>query len=319
MIKVEKLTKYYGDFPAVLDVSFEVGKGEILGFLGPNGAGKTTAMRILTCYTPATSGKATVAGYDVFAQSLEVRRRIGYLPENVPLYEEMTVDSYLRFMAEAKGHRGKAARAAIDQAVEECGLGEVRQRLIGHCSRGFRQRVGLGQAVLGNPEVMVLDEPTIGLDPRQIVEIRELIKNMAGRRTVILSTHILPEVSMTCRRVLIIHRGRIVAEGTPDEMVSGLEPARQTEVVARGDPEAIAATLSKVEGVVKVQTVHKSPPGGASEFLVDVNPAKDPRGAMAKALVQGGHTLVELRTRGLSLEDVFIRIVAGEEEKNVAA
>ncbi|MCX7014403.1 MAG: ATP-binding cassette domain-containing protein [Candidatus Sumerlaeota bacterium] len=318
MITVEKLTKYYGEFPAVRDVSFQVGKGEILGFLGPNGAGKTTTMRILTCYTPATSGKATVAGFDVFTQSLEVRRRIGYLPENVPLYNEMTVRGYLLFMAEAKGHRGAAARKAVEQAINECGLAEVRNRLIAQISRGFRQRVSLGQAVLGNPDVLILDEPTIGLDPRQIVEIRNLIKNMAGKRTVILSTHILPEVALTCQKVLVIHRGRIVASGTPDEMISNLEAVRQTDVIARGAPDAIATALRSAAGVTNVRILHKSPVDGPSEFLVEYAPGKDPRGDMARAITQGGHALLEMRTRGLSLEDVFIRITAGEEAKHAA-
>lgn len=315
MIEAKHLVKVYGDTTALEDVSFSVGKGEILGFLGPNGAGKTTTMRILTCYTPASSGQATVAGFDVRSQSLEVRRRLGYLPENVPLYGEMTVRGYLQFIAEVKGHRGRKRKQVVDQALDECGLGNVAERLVQHVSRGYRQRVGLAQAVLGEPEVLILDEPTIGLDPRQIVEIRDLIRNMAGKRTVILSTHILPEVTMTCQKVLIINQGRIVASGTPAEMVSNLEHAHQSEVVVRGNAGSVAETLAKVAGVKKVQEQGKAS-NGTSEFLVDYDRAKDPRAEIARALTGAGHDLLELRTRGLSLEDVFIRIVSGEEGKN---
>ena len=318
MIQVDKLTKVYGEFTAIDEVSFNVGKGEVLGFLGPNGAGKTTAMRILTCYTPATSGQASVAGFDVRSQSMEVRKRIGYLPENIPLYDEMTVLSYLRFMAEAKGHRGKKARQAVDQAIEECGLGEVARRLIDHISRGYRQRVGLAQAVLGDPEVLILDEPTIGLDPQQIIEIRNLIKNMAGRRTVILSSHILPEVSMTCQKVLIIDRGKIVASGTPEEMVADLSEANKTEITAVGLSADIAGALRGVSGVHTVQITRKSKDSGVGEYLVDFEADRDPRADLALAITGAGYGLLEMRTRGLSLEDVFIRIVAGEESKNAA-
>lgn len=314
MIEAQHLTKVYGDTTALQDVSFSVGKGEILGFLGPNGAGKTTTMRILTCYTPATSGAAKVAGFDVRSQSLEVRRRLGYLPESVPLYGEMTVRGYLSFIAEVKGHRGGKRKKAVDQSIEECGLGTVKERLINHISRGFKQRVGLAQAVLGDPEVLILDEPTIGLDPKQIADIRELIKNMAGRRTVILSSHILPEVSMTCQKVLIINRGRIVATGTPAEMVSSLERSNQTDLLVRGGAAEVESLLTQVPGVKKVK--REGTTNGANEFLVDYDKAKDPRAEIARSLAGAGHDLLEMRTRGLSLEDVFIRIVSGEEGKN---
>ncbi len=319
MIEAKQLTKVYGDFTALQDVSFSVGKGEIFGFLGPNGAGKTTTMRILTCYTPATSGTATVAGFDVRKESLEVRRRIGYLPESVPLYGEMTVRAYLKFMAEVKGHRGRRNRQAVDQAISECGLESVAERLISHCSRGYRQRVGLAQAIIGDPEVLILDEPTIGLDPRQIVEIRSLIRRMAGRRTVILSTHILPEVSLTCQKVLIINRGRILASGTPAEMMSTLDRAHQSELTVKGSADQVTSILSKVPGVKKVQTAGKAGSGGgANEYVVDYDSLKDPRAEMVRALAGGGLDVLEVRTRGLSLEDVFIRITSGEEGKNAA-
>ncbi|MBI5874361.1 MAG: ATP-binding cassette domain-containing protein [Deltaproteobacteria bacterium] len=214
MIEVEGLTKYYGNYHALKGVTFSVRKGEILGFLGPNGAGKTTTMRILTCFFPPTSGKAKVAGFDVFEEPLEVRKRIGYLPENVPLYKDMTVEDYLNFAAGIKGVEGKKVKVAVAKAMDECVLTDVSYKFISELSKGYRQRVGLAQALVNDPEVLILDEPTIGLDPKQIIEIRKLIKNLAGRRTVILSTHILPEVSMTCQRVVIINDGRVVAVDT---------------------------------------------------------------------------------------------------------
>lgn len=221
MIEVRQLTKRYGDLVAVRDVSFTAAKGQILGFLGPNGAGKTTTMRIITGYMPATSGTVTVAGFDIFEQSHEARKRIGYLPENPPLYGDMSVWSYLDFAGSIKGVAKSARRAAIDRVVERCGLSEVTRRLCSHLSKGFRQRVGLAQALINDPAVLVLDEPTIGLDPRQIIGIRSLIRELAGERTVILSTHILPEVQQLCQKVVIINRGRIVVEGLLPELTQG--------------------------------------------------------------------------------------------------
>jgi ABC-2 type transport system ATP-binding protein len=220
MIEVRNLTKRYGDVTAIRDVSFSVASGEILGFLGPNGAGKTTTMRILTGYMPASGGTATVDGFDVFEDSFEVRKRIGYLPENPPLYSDMTVEAYLHFVARIKGVPRNAIAAATERAEEVCGLTEVRQRLTGHLSKGFRQRVGLAQALIHDPPVLVLDEPTIGLDPRQIIEIRKLIRDLAGNRTVILSTHILPEVSQICEKVVILAAGRIALEERMENLVT---------------------------------------------------------------------------------------------------
>ena len=220
MIEVEHLSKVFNGRKAVDDVSFYVGKGEVLGFLGPNGAGKTTTMRILTCYMPSTEGTARIAGFDVFEESLEVRKRIGYLPENPPIYSEMTVDSYLSFVAKIKGTPSGQRKAQISKVVEECSLGDVRRRIVGKLSKGYKQRVGLAQALLNNPEVLILDEPTIGLDPKQIHEVRALIKSLASTRTVILSTHILPEVSMTCNRVVIINKGKVVAMDTPEGLAA---------------------------------------------------------------------------------------------------
>ncbi|MPZ15270.1 MAG: ATP-binding cassette domain-containing protein, partial [Chloroflexi bacterium] len=218
MITVDRLTKYYGRVAAVDDISFEVERGEILGFLGPNGAGKTTTMRILSGYMPPTDGRATVAGYDVFKQSLEARRHIGYLPETVPLYPEMTPKSYLDFMGKIRGLDGRTRRARIDDVADKCKIADMMNRLIGKLSKGYRQRVGLAQALLSDPDVLILDEPTIGLDPRQIVETRQVIKNLGGEHTVILSTHILPEVSMVCERIVIIDRGKLAAIDTPENL-----------------------------------------------------------------------------------------------------
>src|ERR671934_819029 len=218
MIEVDHLSKYYGPVTAIRDLSFRVEPGEILGFLGPNSAGKTTTMRILTGFMPASSGRAVVAGYDVFSQALAVRQRVGYLPENVPLYREMTVSGYLHFVAEVKGITRRERPRKVGEVMALCGVQEMERRLIGNLSKGYRQRLGLAQALLNNPPVLILDEPTVGLDPKQIIEIRELIKSLGGEHTVILSTHILPEVSMICSRVIIISGGRLVAMDTPENL-----------------------------------------------------------------------------------------------------
>ena len=234
MIQVDQLTKHYGPVTAIQDVSFSVEKGRIVGFLGPNGAGKSTTMKILSCFMPASSGTARVAGYDVFSQSLEVRRRIGYLPENAPLYADLSVAAYLDFVAEIKGVGRGARRARVADVMERCFVSDMQNRLIGKLSKGYRQRVGLAQALLGDPEVLILDEPTIGLDPKQISEIRALIRSLAGQHTVILSTHILPEVSMVCDGVIIINRGRIVAQGTESELVEQVFPTARVELHVAG-------------------------------------------------------------------------------------
>ena len=243
MIEVENLTKRYGRHTAVDGISFRVNKGEILGFLGPNGAGKTTTMRILTCYLPATEGTARVAGFDVFEQPLEVKRRVGYIPETPPLYPDMDVDTFLDFCAKIKGVPKGERKARIDDAVGKCRVGDVRRTLIGRLSKGYRQRVGLAQAILANPEVLILDEPTAGLDPKQIIETRELIKGLGGDHTIILSTHILPEVSMTCGRVVIINKGKVVAEDTPDNLMHRLQGAATLRVEVRGDAAAAESAL----------------------------------------------------------------------------
>jgi ABC-2 type transport system ATP-binding protein len=311
MIQVEHLTKRYGPVTAIQDVSFQVEKGQIVGFLGPNGAGKSTTMRILSCFMPATEGTARVAGYDVFSQSMEVRRRIGYLPENAPLYSELPVAAYLDFVAEIKGVRRSARRAHVDEVMGRCCVADMHDRMIGKLSKGYRQRVGLAQALLGDPEVLILDEPTIGLDPRQITEIRALIRSLAGQHTVILSTHILPEVSMVCDGVVIINRGRIVAQGTQSELVAQFFPTARLEVQVAGPAEAVAAAIRGLPGVLKVEAV----PGrdGSASLVVESPRDRDVRAEVVEVVTGRGWRLLELHQSGLSLEEVFIRVVAGEE------
>src|SRR5215831_853253 len=310
MIQVEHLTKRYGPVTAVSDVSFSVDKGKIVGFLGPNGAGKSTTMRILACFMAATGGRATVAGFDVFSQSLEVRRRIGYLPENAPLYADLPVADYLDFVAEIKGVPRRARRGRVAEVMDRCFIRDMQHRLIGKLSKGYRQRVGLAQALLGDPEVLILDEPTIGLDPRQIAEIRALIRSLAGEHTVILSTHILPEVSMVCDGVVIINRGRIVAQGTQSELVEQFFPAARIEVEIGGPSEAVAAALRAVPGVTGVEPM---PNRDGAAFLVESPRDQDVRSEVVQLVTARGWKLLELHQSGLSLEEVFIRVVAGEE------
>src|SRR5215468_4695042 len=246
MIEVQNLTKHYGPVTAIRDVSFNVAPGEIVGFLGPNGAGKSTTMRILSCFMPASSGTARVAGYDVFRDSLEVRKRIGYLPENVPLYTDMRVAPYLDFVAEVKGVPRTQRRARVAEVMDRCLVSDMQNRLIGALSKGYRQRVGLAQAIVNDPQVLILDEPTIGLDPRQITEIRALIKSLAGSHTVILSTHILPEVSMVCGSVIIINNGVIVAQGPIDTLVEQFFPTSRVHVQLDGPFDSVRAALQKI-------------------------------------------------------------------------
>src|SRR5215213_1732386 len=252
MISVDDLNKYYGPRRAVSDVSFSVEKGEILGFLGPNGAGKTTTMRILTGFLPASSGTATIAGFDVFKQPIEARRHLGYLPENVPLYPEMSIGAYLDFMAKIKAIPGGVRKARVDEAMELTDITDRRDQLIGKLSKGYRQRVGLAQAVLGKPPVLILDEPTVGLDPRQIIEVRNLIKNLGGEHTVILSTHILPEVSATCSRVIIINDGEIAAVDTPENLTRRLAGAETLQIEVRGPRDEVARCLRDLPRVTDV-------------------------------------------------------------------
>ncbi len=309
MIEVENLTKRYGRHTAVDGISFRVNKGEILGFLGPNGAGKTTTMRILTCYLPATEGTARIAGFDVFEQPLEVKRRVGYIPETPPLYPDMTVETFLDFCARIKGVPKGERASRIDDAMGKCRVGDVRKTLIGRLSKGYRQRVGLAQAILANPDVLILDEPTAGLDPKQIIETRELIKGLGGDHTIILSTHILPEVSMTCGRVVIINKGRVVAEDTPDNLMHRLSGAATLRVEVRGDAAVAESALRGVPGVLAVR-----PPGQAAggAFEVEASAGGDVRADVARAVIASGLDLVGLTQAGMSLEEIFLSLTTSE-------
>ncbi|MEJ2720311.1 MAG: ATP-binding cassette domain-containing protein [bacterium] len=312
MIEVQNLTIYYGRHPGIVDISFEAETGEILGFLGPNGAGKTTAMRILTCYLPPTSGAAKVAGFDILDDSREVRRRVGYLPENVPLYHDLTVHDYLAFIGRLKGLPRAVAPAKIRAVMDECGVADVKDRLIGKLSKGYRQRVGLAQALVNDPEVLILDEPTVGLDPRQIIEIRGLIRNLSGRRTVILSTHILPEASLLCNRVIIINKGRLVTVDTPDNLKERLQRSMVIDVAASGDPAAIRSALESIPGVLSV-TPRESAGDGGHAFRVESAEGRDVREPVSRALVQNGFGLLALNPVDMSLEDIFVQLVTEED------
>ncbi|MCI0371951.1 MAG: ABC transporter ATP-binding protein [candidate division NC10 bacterium] len=312
MIEVDGLTKFYGQKAAIEEVSFEVAKGEVVGFLGPNGAGKTTTMRILACFMPPTSGTARLAGLDIGKQSLEVRRRIGYLPESVPLYGDMTVRQYLTFAAEAKGVPRPERSGRVAGVMERCLIADVQERLIRNLSKGYRQRVGLAQALVGDPEVLILDEPTLGLDPKQIIEIRSLIRDMRGERTVILSTHILPEVSMVCQRVIIINDGRIVAVDTPENLNLRLQKSSRILLEVEGPAEDVRRTLAGVKGVLAVTPQEAR--DGRRRFLVETDREQDLRKDLARAVANSGWGLTELRPVDLTLEDIFIRLVTREEE-----
>jgi ABC-2 type transport system ATP-binding protein len=316
MIEVDHLIKYYGPSPAIQDISFTVQKGEILGFLGPNGAGKSTTMRIITGYLPATSGTVYVNGYDVGKQSLDVRRNVGYLPETVPLYTDMTPYDYLDFMGKLKGLRnGTERRERIQTVMEQVRIDDVAQKPIGRLSKGYRQRVGLAQALIANPAVLILDEPTVGLDPRQIIEIRELIKSLAQDHTVILSTHILPEVSMTCTRVVIINRGRLVAVDTPLHLAQDVGGGNErVQVMVRGPRDTIVAALAalpNVESALPQPTLGDQP--GVTTVEVVSTPQSDLRPRLAQAIVGNNWELLELRSVSMSLEDVFLRVTSAEE------
>jgi gliding motility-associated transport system ATP-binding protein len=312
MIEVQNLTKRYGPFTAVEDVSFRVEPGEILGFLGPNGAGKTTTMRVLTGYMPASEGKAIVAGYDVFAQPLEAKRRTGYLPETPPLYPDMTVREYLTFVAKLK--LGKTTRAErterVTSAMKRTHVDDMATRPCSKLSKGYRQRVGLAQALIHDPEVLILDEPTAGLDPKQIIETRDLIRGLAGSHTVVLSTHILPEVAQTCHRVVIINKGRVVAVDTPDNLTHQLKGAATLYVQVEG-PAAAAERLRAVPGVraVTVADQHENLTG----YEVESEANRDVRREVAKAVVDAGYGLVELRPNRMSLEEIFLQLTTQED------
>jgi ABC-2 type transport system ATP-binding protein len=306
VIQVQNLTRYYGRTPAIQEVSFEVEKGEILGFLGPNAAGKTTTMRILTCYMPATSGSAKVAGFDVFNQSMEVRKRIGYLPEQPPVYMDMTVNSYLNFVAKIKGVDSRERKSRVNDVMEKTAITDVQNSVIRKLSKGYKQRVGLAQALVHNPDVLVLDEPTVGLDPNQIIEVRELIKNLAGNHTIILSTHILPEVEMTCQRAVIINRGRVVAQDTIANMTQHKSGVGRLVLQVDGPAAQVRDKLAKVHGVKKVHA------NSNSRYDIECEPGRDIRRELAQAVVQNGWGLLELRAKDFTLEEVFLNLTTEE-------
>lgn len=310
MIEVDCLTKYFGPVPAVVDVSFRVEKGEIVGFLGPNGAGKTTTIRMLNGFFPPTSGFARINGFDVFDRSIDVRRQLGYLPERIPLYKEMRTEAYLRFIAEVKGVPARQRQGEVDRVTEQCGLQSVRKQFLGKLSKGFQQRVGVAQAILNDPDVLILDEPTIGLDPKQIIEIRKLIKSFAGYKTVILSSHILPEVSMICQRVVIINEGRIVAEDTPEQL-TGKDKRKVALEIKAPQAEALAR-LRTVPGVAAV-SAETQPGDHTARYLVEMEQGQDVRDAIVQSIVSAGWSLLEMHTLRLSLEDIFIRLVTEEQ------
>ena len=306
VIKIENVTKMYGPTVAVKDVSFEVEKGEILGFLGPNGAGKTTTMRVITGYFPPTLGNAYVAGHSVLDAPLEVKRRIGYVPETPAMYNDMFVKEYIRYIGALKGVPKSELKSRVDEIIETCALQSVLAKSIGSLSKGFKQRVALGQALVNDPPVLILDEPTSGLDPKQIHEIRSLIKSMEGKRTIILSTHILPEVSMTCSKVVIINEGVIVAADSTENIGRSLTESHQVELTIGGNTARVKDTISGLEGV-------KSVSSSGNRFIVDSEKDRDLRAEIARKVVGGGFDLLEMRSHSMTLEDVFLKLVTEEE------
>jgi ABC-2 type transport system ATP-binding protein len=312
MIKVDHLSKVYGNRVAVWNVSFNLNKGEVLGFLGPNGAGKTTTMRMLTGFIPPSSGTATVAGFDIAEEPLRVKEEIGYLCEAPPVYREMAVKSYLKFVAKLKKVPRSRRQHCLDRALQLCGLTDVAGRVIGNLSKGYRQRVGLAQAIIHEPAVLILDEPTVGLDPRQIRDIRSLITELSGEQTVILSTHILPEVTVTCSRVIIISEGQVVAEDTVQGLTEGLSKAETMALKVERTPDDLAATLERLDQVVQVVAE------GPNRFKVSLEGGDATRAKLADAVVRSGAGLLEMARTTATLEEVFLKLVTKEPEEEVA-
>ena len=316
MIEVQHLTKRYGRVTAVNDVSFRVERGEILGFLGPNGAGKTTTMRILTGFIPATDGKAVVAGFDVFEQPIDAKRRTGYLPETPPLYPDMTVREYMDFVARIKGVPRADRRARIAETMEKTRIADMADLHCAKLSKGYRQRVGLAQAIIHNPDVLILDEPTAGLDPKQIIETRELIKGLAGDHTIILSTHILPEVSQTCQRVVIINNGHVVAIDTPENLTARLQGSETMYVQVEGDSTAVLPALERLAGVTRVRVADSR--GDVVGYEVDSERGRDVRRELGRAVVGHNWGLLELRPMRMSLEEIFLHLTTEEQPTEAA-
>lgn len=307
MIKVEGLTKFYGNFPAIQDLTFNAKRGEILGFLGPNAAGKTTTMRILAGYMPPTAGSVHIADFDILEDSLEVRRRIGYLPETVPLYPEMSVWEYLEYMGSLRKVNNLNER--IETVIDEVNLGDREASYIGNLSKGLRQRVGLAQALIHQPEVLLLDEPTIGLDPAQIIEVRELIRRLGQERTILLSTHILTEAQQICDRVLIINNGRLVAEDTPENLQSQIAGASKIVVLSSAETRELVDLLDPLPQTMEIVAGERE-----GEVIISSAPGTDIRPLLARKIVDAGLDLLELRTTGISLEEIFLQLTQSEDE-----
>lgn len=311
MIELKNVTKVYGTRKAVDNISFSVDKGEIVGFLGPNGAGKTTTMKMITGYMPPTSGTIKIAGYDIVEQPIEAKKHIGYLPEVPPLYLDMTVEAYLHFVGGIKGVPPKKRREDVERIIHEVGLTDVRKRLIKNLSKGYKQRVGLAQAIIGDPDVLVLDEPTVGLDPKQIKEIRDIIKELGKKHTIILSTHILPEVSMVCDRVIIINKGKIVAIDKTENLSAALQNSRRYFIKVEGPYEEVVNSLKKIEGVTNIEAEVDS--DNTIKLTVESSADKDVRKDMFFTFAKKGFPILELKMLNYSLEEVFLELTTEEE------
>ena len=320
MIKVNNLSKYYGDYPAIIDISFEINKGDIVGLLGPNGAGKTTTMRVLTGFTPPTEGEVVIGGFDIIKHSLEIRKLIGYLPESVPLYQDMTVTDYLEFMGKIRGMNKSNLKKRLPEVIEIIGLGEYRNVLVGKLSKGYRQRTGIAQAILHEPKILILDEPTIGIDPVQVVETRGLIKELGGEHTLILSSHILPEVSMICERVLVIHEGKIVADDKPSVLSKKLKISEQIELTIRA--ENITQILKELRNLnfivdarenIRNQDVNKT--NETIDLIVEVKPDNEAQEIIAKMVIERGWGLIRLNSIPMTLEEIFMQVTTNENSK----
>ena len=316
MIEAKGLTKFYGNFPAIENVSFDVQSGEVLGFLGPNGSGKTTSMRILTGFMPPTSGYAEIGGYDVVSKSRDARRLIGYLPESVPLYTDMTIRSYLAFMGTLKDMPRARLKSRIDDVIDHLSLQEYADTYVGRLSKGYRQRVGIAQAILHEPPLLILDEPTIGIDPRQVVETRQIIKGLGGTHTVLISSHVLPEVSMIADRVLIIHEGHVVAMDKMENLSNTLGGNTRVSIEVRGPEKAIERALLSVEGIQEVQIEEVT--GDVVRLQVQGTAGRPVREDIAKTIVDGGWGLYEMNPFGLTLEEIFLRLTTNEEDPSAS-
>ena len=312
MIEVNGVSKMFGAFPAISDISFRVEPGEILGFLGPNGAGKSTTMKIITGFMPPTDGNVTIAGYDIVTESLEARKHIGYLPETVPLYTDMTIKDYLEYMGRLRGMSRDYINQRISEVIDICNLGDYNSTIISKLSKGFRQRVGIAQAILHEPDVLVLDEPTIGIDPIQVVETRQLIKNLGGEHTLIVSTHILPEVSQICERVIIIHEGQIIAEDTPENLAQRLVGSERVDLDVKGPQQDVLVAFQHVEGVREAVRL-EGPPGSVPRYRVQSELGIEIRADLASTVINSGWELLRLDGVIMSLEEIFLRLTTEDE------